>query len=133
MFFTSHILEEKKIRKWCGEIRETLKGYPCLGWKILIIKVDICPIHVVTFTLISILATDYIQKRTHWTYFMQILSNYNTKSLYHIENSLIMALKSDIFHSYTCEINISDIWLQFEKLKKLRQMALSYRNIKNKC
>ena len=25
--------------------------------------IDICPIHVVTFTLISILATDYIQKR----------------------------------------------------------------------
>ena len=69
----------------------------------------------------------------HWTYFMQILSNYNTKSLYHIENSVIKALKSDIFHSYTCEINIGDIWLQFEKLKKLRQMALSYRNIKNKC
>ena len=75
-----------------------------------------------------------IQKpKTHWTYFMQILSNYNTKSLYHIENSVIKALKSDIFHSYTCEINIGDIWLQFEKLKKLRQMALSYRNIKNKC
>ena len=70
---------------------------------------------------------------SHWTYFMQILSNYNTKSLYHIENSVIKALKSDIFHSYTCEINIGDIWLQFEKLKKLRQMALSYRNIKNKC
>ena len=69
----------------------------------------------------------------HWTYFMQIFSNYNTKSLYHIENSVIKALKSDIFHSYTCEINIGDIWLQFEKLKKLRQMALSYRNIKNKC
>ena len=75
----------------------------------------------------------YIEKSTHWTYFMQILSNYNTKSLYHIENSVIKALKSDIFHSYTCEINIGDIWLQFEKLKKLRQMALSYRNIKNKC
>jgi hypothetical protein len=43
------------------------------------------------------------------------------------------APKSDIFHFYTCEINIGDIWLQFEKLKKLRQMALSYRNIKNKC
>ena len=69
----------------------------------------------------------------HWTYFMQILSKYNTKSLYYIENSVIKALKSDIFHSYTCEINIGDIWLQFEKLKKLRQMALSYRNIKNKC
>ena len=70
---------------------------------------------------------------SHWTYFMQILSNYNTKSLYHIENSVIKALKSDISHSYTCEINIGDTWLQFEKLKKLRQMALSYRNIKNKC
>ena len=69
---------------------------------------------------------------THWTYFMQILSNYNTKSLYHIENSVIRALKIDIFHSYTCEINIGDIWLQFEKLKFFRQMALSYRNIKNK-
>ena len=69
----------------------------------------------------------------HWTYFMQILSNYNTKSLYHIENSVIKALKSDIFHSYTCEINIGDIWLQFEKMKKLRQMVLSYRNIKNEC
>ena len=63
---------------------------------------------------------------------MQILSNYNTKSLYHIENSVIEALKSDIFTFYTCEINKGDIWLQFEKLKKLRQMALSYRNIKNK-
>ena len=60
----------------------------------------------------------------HWTYFMQILSNYNTKSLYHIVNLVIKALKSDIFHSYTCEINIGDIWLQFEKLKKLRQMGL---------
>ena len=82
-------------------------------------------------------ARTYLQlplwQRAHWTYFMQILSNYNTKSLYHIENSVIKALKSDIFHSYTCEINIGDIWLQFEKLKKLRQMALSYRNIKNKC
>ena len=53
--------------------------------------------------------------------------------MYHIENSVIKALKSNIFHSYTCEINVGDIWLQFEKLKKLRQMALSYRNIKNKC
>ena len=43
-----------------------------------------------------------------------------------------MALKSDILTFYTCEINTGDIWLQFEKLKKLRQMALSLRNIKNK-
>ncbi len=64
---------------------------------------------------------------------MQILSNYNTKSLYHIENSVIEALKSDILTFYTCEINKGDIWPQFEKLKKLRQMELSYRDIKNKC
>ena len=68
----------------------------------------------------------------HWTYFMQILSNYNTKSLYHIENSVIEALKRDISTFYTCEINKGDIWLQFEKLKKIHQMVLSYRNIKNK-
>ena len=29
-----------------------------------------------------------------------------------------MALKSDIFTFYTCEINKGDIWLQLEKLKK---------------
>ena len=63
---------------------------------------------------------------------MQILSNYNTKCLYRIENSVIEALKSDVSIFYTYEINKGDIWLQFEKLKKLRQMALSYRNIKNK-
>ena len=85
------------------------------------------------FGKITILKIRELVSLAHWTYFMQILSNYNTKSLYHIENSVIKALKSDIFHSYTCEINIGDIWLQFEKLKKLRQMALSYRNIKNKC
>ena len=85
------------------------------------------------FIWISLIFFPNLWIGTHWTYFMQILSNYNTKSLYHIENSVIKALKSDIFHSYTCEINIGDIWLQFEKLKKLRQMALSYRNIKNKC
>ena len=72
------------------------------------------------------------QNISHWTYFMQILSYYNTKSLFHIENSAIKALKSDIFHSYACKINIGDIWLQFEKLKKICHMALSYRNIKNK-
>jgi hypothetical protein len=63
---------------------------------------------------------------------MQILSNCNIKSLYHIENSVIEALKSDIFTFYAYEINKGDIWLQFEKLKKLRQMALSFKNNKNK-
>ena len=47
-----------------------------------------------------------------------LLSNYNTKSLYHFENSVIVALKSDIFTFYTCQINKGDILLQFEKLKK---------------
>ena len=56
-------------------------------------------------------------------YFTQILSNYKTKSLYHFENSVIVALKSDIFTFYTCEINKVDIWLQFQTLKKFRQMA----------
>ena len=87
----------------------------------------------ISLDTVSISILPFTSTSAHWTYFMQILSNYNTKSLYHIENSVIKALKSDIFHSYTCEINIGDIWLQFEKLKKLRQMALSYRNIKNKC
>ena len=64
---------------------------------------------------------------THWTYFMKILSNYHTKNLYHFENSVIVAIKSDIFTFYTCQINKGDIWLQFEILKKK-----SYRNIKNK-
>ena len=50
---------------------------------------------------------------------MQILSKYNTKSLYHFENSIIVALKSDIFTFYTCQINKGDILLQFEKLIKI--------------
>ena len=73
-----------------------------------------------------------LKSMSHWTYFMQILSNHNTQSLYHFENSVIVALKSDIFTFYICQINKGDIWLQFEKLKKNRQMALSYRNSKNK-
>ena len=35
-------------------------------------------------------------------------------------------------HFYSCQINKSDIWLQFEKNEKTRQMALSCRKIKNK-
>ena len=73
-----------------------------------------------------------LAKLPHWTYFMQILSNYKTKSLYQFGNLVIVALKSDIFTFYTYQINKGDISLQFEKLKKIRQMALSYRNIKNK-
>ncbi len=46
----------------------------------------------------------------HWTYFMQIFSNYNTKSLYHIENSVIVAIKNDIVKS----IKVTSR-LQFEK------------------
>ena len=36
-------------------------------------------------------------RNSHWTYFMQILSNYNTKSLYHIENSVIKGTKKLYF------------------------------------
>ena len=45
---------------------------------------------------------------------------------------VIVALKSNSFTFYTCQINKGDIWLQIEKLKKNQQMALSLRNIKNK-
>ena len=38
--------------------------------------------------------------------------------MYHFENSVILALKSNIFTFYACDINKGDIWLQFEKLKK---------------
>jgi hypothetical protein len=63
---------------------------------------------------------------------MQILSNYKTKSLYHYKKLVIVALKTDIFTFYKCQINKGDIWLQFEKLKVIPQMALSYGNIKKK-
>ena len=52
-------------------------------------------------------------------------SDHNTQSLHRFENSVIAALKSDICTFYTCQINKGDIWLQFEKLKKNRQIALS--------
>ena len=96
-------------------------------------QIGIREVHTTNFCSIHATQSLIVIYAAHWTYFMQILSNYNTNSLYHIEKSVFKALKSDIFHFYTCEINIGDIWLQFEKLKKLRQMALSYRNIKNKC
>ena len=32
----------------------------------------------------------------HWTYFLCFHSNYNTYSLYHFENPVILAIKSDI-------------------------------------
>ena len=57
---------------------------------------------------------------SHWTYFTQIISNYNSKILYHFENSVSVALKSDIFTFYKCEIN-KDIWLQLEKIEKKSQ------------
>ena len=37
----------------------------------------------------------------HWTYFIKILSNYNTQSLYHFKNSVIVALKTDIVTFHT--------------------------------
>ena len=56
-----------------------------------------------------IMFSEILRPASHWTYFMQILSNYNTKSLYHFENLVIVALKSDIFTFYTCQINKGDI------------------------
>ena len=50
---------------------------------------------------------------------MQILSNYNTKSLYHFENSVIVALKSDIFTFYTCQIFLTT--LKMNKCQFLKQ------------
>ena len=61
--------------------------------------------------IVSIVVFRIGNTEAHWTYFLQTLSNYNTKSLYHIQNSVIEALKSDIFLFYTCEINTRDIWL----------------------
>ena len=61
---------------------------------------------------------------SHWTYFMQILSNYNTKSLYHFENSVIVALKSDIFTFYTCQIFLTTL--------KMNKCQLLKKNLKNK-
>jgi hypothetical protein len=48
----------------------------------------------------------------------------HTLSLYHFINSAIVALKSDIVTFYRCSINTGDIWLQFKKNEKNRQMAL---------
>ena len=68
---------------------------------------------------------------SHWTYFMIFCSNYNTHSLYHFENSAIVAWKNnDIVTFYTCQMNKGDIWHQFKKYDKFCQMALLYRNIK---
>ena len=60
------------------------------------------------------------------------VSYYHTHSLYHFINSAIVAIKSDIVTFYRCLINAGDIWLQFKKSEKNRQMALRYKKIKNK-
>ena len=38
---------------------------------------------------------------SHWIYLIKILSNYNNQSFYHLENSVIVALQSDILTFYT--------------------------------
>ena len=61
-----------------------------------------------------------------------IHSNYNTHSLYHFENPAIVAMKSDIvtfIHVKSIKVTSG---FNLRIMKKIRQVALSYRNIKNK-
>ena len=69
---------------------------------------------------------------SHWTYFLCFHSNYNTPSLYHFENSAILAIKSDIVtFIHVKSIKVTSRF-NLRKVKKFRQVALSYRKIKNK-
>ena len=45
---------------------------------------------------------------------MQILSNYSIQCLYHFENSVLGALKSEIVTFHACKNKEDDIWLQFD-------------------
>ena len=58
----SLIFKVEKILK--GSLDSIPSPSPSVKIQIMGGKVCLCPIHVVTFTLISNLATDYIQKRT---------------------------------------------------------------------
>ena len=49
--------------------------------------------------ILSLSQASLVYSHPHWIYLMQILSNYNTQSFYPIENSVIVALKSNIVTS----------------------------------
>ena len=69
---------------------------------------------------------------THWTYCLYFHSNYSTHSLYHFEKPAIVATKSYIFiFMHVKPIKVTS-GFNLRVLKKIRQVALSYRKINNK-
>ena len=68
----------------------------------------------------------------HWTYCLYFHSNYCTHSLYHFEKPAIVATKSYIFiFMHVKPIKVTS-GFNLRVMKKIRQVALSYRKIKNK-
>ena len=65
----------------------------------------------------------------HWTYFIKILSNYNTQSLYHFKNTFIVALKTDIvtFHTVKSLKVISGFNLIKVKNPQLNKIRKTFR------
>ena len=69
---------------------------------------------------------------SHWTYCLYFHSNYCTHSLYHFEKPAIVATKSYIFiFMHVKPIKVTS-GFNLRVMKKIRQVALSYRKIKNK-
>ena len=69
---------------------------------------------------------------SHWTYCLYFHSNYSTHSLYHFEKPAIVATKSYIFiFMHVKPIKVTS-GFNLRVMKKIRQVALSYRKIKNK-
>ena len=73
-----------------------------------------------------------INTTSHWTYCLYFHSNYCTHSLYHFEKPAIVATKSYIFiFMHVKPIKVTS-GFNLRVMKKIRQVALSYRKIKNK-
>ena len=78
------------------------------------------------------LLCQYSSHGAHWTYCLYFHSNYCTHSLYHFEKPAIVATKSYIFiFMHVKPIKVTS-GFNLRVMKKIRQVALSYRKIKNK-
>ena len=64
LFFPKSVTTPVKcFYKWINWTKWIISKINQKLWKIIFVLCSYCPIHVVTFTLISLLVTDYIQKR----------------------------------------------------------------------